>query len=203
MTLPTAGFNPSVPGSTEIIQPVVTTNIDSSLNYIGFQGDFTFDSSVVSFSSPFAEPAGLTATGNWHVSLGILGTGTIKTARISAFSNDFVPLSGSGTLFNLKMLRVSGIPGATSPLLWKPNPDQFVFIDADLNTFTPDQNNGLITITGPTPTPTAVPTASPTPAYSNTDNHSFGKSYGKSNPGDTKRFVYLTMSLLLRFPSAP
>jgi hypothetical protein len=61
------------------------------------------------------------------------------------------------------MLRVSSTPGANSPLLWKPTPDHFVFVNADLNGFTPDQNNGLITITSPTPTPTPTGTAAPTP----------------------------------------
>ena len=154
VSLPTADFDPSIPSSTVIIQPVVTTNIDSSSNFIGFQGDFTFDSSVVDFSSPFVEAAGLTSTGSWHVAGHALpGSGPIRTFRLSFSSNDFVPLFGSGTLFNLRMLRVSSAPGATSPLVWRSTPNNFVFVDADLNTFTPGQNNGLITITAPTPPP--------------------------------------------------
>ena len=52
--------------------------------------------------------------------------------RVVSFQ-DFTPLSGSGTLFSLNMTRVS--PGAQSTkLIWAAPPDQFIFIDADLNT---------------------------------------------------------------------
>ena len=54
----------------------------------------------------YVRPAGLTAS-NWNVSANIIGTGTIKTLRISAYSNTFTPLNGSGTLFELIMRRVS------------------------------------------------------------------------------------------------
>src|SRR5947207_8500091 len=89
----------------------------------------------------------------------------MKTLRISAFSFDITPLNGMGTLFNLRMLRISNTPGAMSPLVWKPDPDNFIFIDDTLDTHTPNQSNGLITITGvpPTPSPTPTPTAPPTP----------------------------------------
>ncbi len=60
VTLPTAEFNPSVPSGNIILQPVMTTNIDASLHYVAFLGDFTFDSSVVSFDAQGAEKAGLT-----------------------------------------------------------------------------------------------------------------------------------------------
>src|SRR5450432_4194191 len=46
VSLPIASFDTSVPIATVIIQPVNTTNIDPSLNYVGFQGDLTFDSAV-------------------------------------------------------------------------------------------------------------------------------------------------------------
>ena len=117
---------------------MVTTTIDPSLDYVGFQGDFTYDSAVVSFSTPQVQKAGLTA-GNWNVSANIFnsGPGTIKTLRVSAFSNDFTPLSGSGTLFELRMLRVSSTPGATSPLVWAPPPNEFFYIDDNLATIRP------------------------------------------------------------------
>src|SRR5207248_20723 len=148
------------------------------LNYVGFQGDFLFDSAVCTFltSSPGpTQAAGLTAV-NWNVSGNVLNTGpgTMKTLRISAFSNDFTPLNGMGTLFNVRMLRVSNTPGATSPLVWKPDPDNFIFIDDNLDQHTPNQTNGLITITGvpptpsPTPTATATATASPIPTPTST-----------------------------------
>ena len=128
---------------------MVTTDIDASLNYVGFQGDFSFDSSVVTFASPPSQKAGLTS-GNWNVAANVLaGGGPIRTLRISAFSNDFTALSGQGTLFELRMLRVSGTPGAASPLVWAAPPNTFFFIDADMVIRTPTQTNGLITIQGP------------------------------------------------------
>ena len=161
VSLPIDTFDNSVAIATVIIKPVVTTNIDPSLNYVGFQGDFTFNETVVTFSTPFVEKAGLTA-GNWNVLGNVLpGPGPIRTLRVLAFSNDFMPLSGSGTLFNLRMLRVSSTPGASTPLTWAADPDNFIFIDANLNTHVPDQNNGLITITGALPTPAPVPTPTP------------------------------------------
>ena len=174
VSLPIDTFDTSVPIATVIIEPVLTTLIDpattAGLNYVGFQGDFTFDSAVVSFVTPGqVQKAGLTA-GDWNVSSNILNTGpgTLKTLRISAFSNDFTPLNGAGTLFELKMLRMSGTPGNTCPLVWAAAPQNFIFIDDNLDTHSPNQTNGLITITGtatptPTPTPTATATATPPP----------------------------------------
>ena len=101
VSLPTDTVDPSVPIATVIIEPLRTKNIDPSLNYVGFQGDFTYDSAVVTFQSPFVQAAGLTAN-NWNVAANILNTGpgTIKTLRVSAFSSDgMTPLSGSGTLY--------------------------------------------------------------------------------------------------------
>ena len=64
------------------------------------------------------------------------GAGPIRTLRISAYSNDFAPLSGAGTLFELRMTRVSKATQGTQ-LIWAASPDQFIFIDAELNTQTP------------------------------------------------------------------
>src|SRR5205814_9997527 len=145
VSLPIATFDTSVPASTVIIEPVMTTLIDpvttQGLNYVGFQGDFLFDSAVCTFLTTSPGPtqaAGLTAV-NWNVSGNVLNTGpgTMKTLRISAFSNDFTALNGMGTLFNVRMLRVSNTPGATSALAWKPAPDNFIFIDDNLDTHTP------------------------------------------------------------------
>ena len=56
VTLPTDSFDTSVASSTVIIKPMITTSIDPSLNYIGFQADFFFDSAVIGFaSSPVVE----------------------------------------------------------------------------------------------------------------------------------------------------
>jgi hypothetical protein len=60
----------------------------------------------------------------------------MRTLRVSAYSNDFTPLSGSGTLFELKMTRVSKAAQSTQ-LLWATPPDHFLFIDADLKTQKP------------------------------------------------------------------
>ena len=168
VSLPIASFDTSVPSSTIIIQPVTTTLIDNTttegLNYVGFQGDFTFDSAVVTVLTVSPGPtqgAGLTAF-NWNVSGNVFdsGQGTTKTLRILAFSNVLTPLNGSGTLFNVRMLRVSNMPGDTSPMVWAADPDSFLFIDDNLFVHTPNQTNGLITITGvPTPTPTPSPGA--------------------------------------------
>jgi hypothetical protein len=88
---------------------------------------------VVTFQSEPVQKAGLTA-GNWNVSGHVLdGPGPIRTLRVSAFSSDTItPLSGSGTLFELKMIRVGKAVQAT-PLLWAAAPHDFVFIDADIN----------------------------------------------------------------------
>jgi hypothetical protein len=118
------------------IAAVRTSAIDAKDKLVGFQGDFTFDERVVIFQSQPVQKAGLTG-GNWNVSGNVLpGPGPIRTLRISAYSDDFTPLSGEGTLFELRMTRVNKAAQGT-PLLWAAPPDQFVFIDADLNTQKP------------------------------------------------------------------
>jgi hypothetical protein len=117
---------------TDFTETVVTSEINAADNLVKFQGDFTFDSSVVTFQDPPVSSDGLTAS-NWTVTGNVLGAGTIKTLHVSASSNDSTPLSGSGTLFTLNMTRVSSTPGAVSPLVWRPDPDSFIFIDVDLN----------------------------------------------------------------------
>ena len=115
------------------IAAVTSSEIDATNNVVGFQGDFTFDERVVTFQSQPVQKAGLTG-GNWNVSGNVLaGEGPIRTLRISAFSNDFAPLSGSGTLFELRMTRVSKATQGTQ-LTWAAAPNQFIFIDADLKT---------------------------------------------------------------------
>jgi hypothetical protein len=122
---------------TNFVLPVTTSTIDARNKLVGFQGDFSFDERVVTFESD--EPvqnAGLTA-GDWNVSGNVLpGAGPIRTLRVSAYSNDFIPLSGSGTLFELDMVRVSKAAQSTQ-LIWAAPPDNFMFIDADLNTQRP------------------------------------------------------------------
>ena len=121
---------------TNFIVQVTTTVIDAKNKLVGFQGDFTFDERMVTFQSQPVQKAGITG-GNWNVSGNVLaGPGPIRTLRISAYSNDFTALSGSGTLFELRMTRVSQVAQGTQ-LLWAAPPDHFIFIDADLNTQKP------------------------------------------------------------------
>ncbi len=132
---------------TNFTQPVVSSAINPSDNLIGFQGDVIFDETVVTFQSTPVSGAGLTAT-NWNVSANVIpGGGPIRTLRISAFSNDFTPLSGSGTLFNLNMTRVSSTVGASTALTWGAPPNDFIFIDGNLDSHGPNSTPpGSITI---------------------------------------------------------
>ena len=78
----------------------------------------------------------------------LAGPGPIRTLRISAFSNDFSPLSGEGTLFELRMTRVSNAAQSTQ-LIWAAPPDHFIFIDADLNAQRPGSAAlGGVTLSG-------------------------------------------------------
>src|SRR5204863_7993870 len=107
------------------IVAVRTSEIDGTNKLVGFEGDFTFDERVVTFENEPVQNAGLTG-GNWNVSGNVLpGVGPMRTLRISAYSNDFTPLNGSGTLFELKLNRV-GKAGQNTPLIWAAPPDQFI-----------------------------------------------------------------------------
>lgn len=120
------------------IAAVTTSAIDAKDSLVGFQGDFTFDERTTTFESEPVQEAGLTA-GNWNVAGNILdGPGPIRTLRVSAFSNDFTPLSGEGTLFELRMKRMSKIAQGTDLVSAAP-PDNFIFIDADLRTQKPGE----------------------------------------------------------------
>src|SRR5215831_13753404 len=148
VSLPIDTLDTTVPDSMVVPMPVNTTDIDSNLNYVGFQADFNFDETVLTFGSPPVMNAGLTG-GNWNVSGNVIpGGGPMRTLRVSAFSNDFTPLSGSGMLYQIRMLRVSGTPGASTGLVWQPDPNNFIFIDANLDVHVPNQTDGMITITG-------------------------------------------------------
>jgi len=165
--------NGAVDGSvTHFIAAVTTTAIDAENKLVGFQGDFTFDERVVTFQSEPVQNAGLTA-GDWNVSGNVLpvlpGAGPIRTLRISAYSNDFTPLSGSGTLFELRMTRVSKAAQNTQ-LIWAAPPDQFIFIDADLKTQKPGYSaSGGVTSSGEAPVKAAPPKAIPAPALEPAD----------------------------------
>jgi hypothetical protein len=126
---------------------VTTSMIDARSQIVGFQGDLIFDSRVISFDGLPVEKAGLTA-GNWNVSANVLpGWGAFRTLRISAFSNDFTPLFGAGTLFSLRMSGASKA-SQSAQLFWAEAPDNFIFIDAGLNWQTPANTApGIITTT--------------------------------------------------------
>lgn len=145
VSLPDAAVNSS--SKSNFIAAVTSSAIDKKTTLVGFQGDFTFDSRVVAFDSEPVRKAGLTS-GNWNVSGNVLpGEGPIRTLRISAYSNDFAPLSGEGTLFELKMKRV--VKGAQSTQLLWTEPNQFIFIDADLNQLrSGSASSGRVTISG-------------------------------------------------------
>jgi len=125
---------PEIDGGNGIYE-VKTSQINAASNIVGFQGDIQFDERTVTFDTNPVQNAGLTA-GNWNVSANILeGKGPMRTLRISAYSNDFAPLAGSGTLFALR-ITPSAKTAQGAQLRWAAPPDQFVFIDADSNMHT-------------------------------------------------------------------
>ena len=136
VSLPIDTLDTSVPPATVVPKPVSTTDIQTSFDLVGFQGDFTFNETIVSFASPPVQNSGLTG-GNWNVSGNVLpGSGPIRTLRISAYSMDFVPLSGAGTLFGLRISKVGkGTRGPQS--IWAAPPNNFIFIDGDLKIVEP------------------------------------------------------------------
>jgi hypothetical protein len=145
---------------TNFVVSATATMVDPTDGLVGFQGDFTFDERVVSFENNPIEGAGLTAV-NWNVSASILpGDGPIRTLRVSAYSIDFVPLSGSGELFNLRMIRGDGASGATTTGLdWQEGSNPFVFIDSNLDPRAPGSAiSGSVSLDGdPYPSPNGNP----------------------------------------------
>src|SRR4051812_47684883 len=71
ISLPVESLDNTIPINTVFLTPIMTTRVDPVLSYVGFQGDFTFDQTVVTFQAPFVEPGGLTASG-WFVSANVL-----------------------------------------------------------------------------------------------------------------------------------
>jgi hypothetical protein len=117
---------------------VIASHIDAAHQLVGFQGDFTFDSSVISFQNPPVARAGLTAQGNWSLAANVLGTGKIRTLRVSCFALDATSvLSGEGPLFDLRFTSTTSKTNASTALVWSAEPNNFIFIDADLQRRTP------------------------------------------------------------------
>ena len=116
---------------------MTATAVDANARLVGFQCDFTFDERVVAFETDPVQKAGLTG-GNWNVAGNVLpGAGPIRTLRVSAYSLDFSPLSGVGTLFELRVKPIVNKSTQSGQLLWATSPNKFIFIDADLNVQTP------------------------------------------------------------------
>ena len=133
--------NQTITARGEVIIPVKISRIDPAIHgqLQAFQGDFTFDSSVVNFSGSYVQRAGLTAEGNWSLMANVLGTGRIKTLRVSCFALDGGALTGEGTLFELRLrAAASGSrSGASTSLEWSGAPNNVVFFDASLQKQTP------------------------------------------------------------------
>ena len=162
VNLPNVILNTTDPICT--IFPVFVTvspqSITAAMNYVAFQGDFTFDATVVSFDpgNP-VQPAGMTGStaAPWTVAGNILPGGgpTSRILRVLGFvNNTTTALVGTGNLYQLNMIRVKCNPNtnppATTPLIWSyPGPDEFEFIDGNGRTPAPTQNNGSATVTGP------------------------------------------------------
>jgi hypothetical protein len=122
---------------------VKASAINGKDNIVGFQGDFTFDERVVRFAEEPVESAGLTEN-NWNVTGNVLpGKGPTRTLRVSAFSTNFAPLNGAGTLFELKIAHVNGGAGGC-PLMWAAPPDNFIFINAELESAAPSNVPGSV-----------------------------------------------------------
>ena len=143
VALPVATIDSSVVNFT---QAVTTSVIDVSNDLVGFLGDFTFDSTVVTFQSPPVTAGGVTNSNSNLFAFVRAGSGPIRTLRVSAFSNDFTPISGSGTLFYLNMVRINSTPGASTALVWALAPNDFTFSDSNLETRRPNTPPGSITI---------------------------------------------------------
>src|SRR5678816_4062662 len=100
--------------------PVTTTLIDPTTtggnNYVGFQGDFVFDSAVIGFATggtngPPVARAGLTSDPNWTISGGILSgpgptPGTLKILSLIHISEPTRLLSISYAVFCLKKKKI-------------------------------------------------------------------------------------------------
>ena len=134
LRLPNLALNPPATG---LAVPVEVTNIDPKENLVGFQGDLIFDPTVIAFEDEPVQKAGLTS-GNWSVAGNVLaGPNSQATLRVSAYSTDFQPLDGGGTLFELRVRRVKSGPQPV-PLLWANPPGDLFFIDANLDIERPE-----------------------------------------------------------------
>jgi hypothetical protein len=131
----TLGESSLAPGNrSELIVPVTVSKIDPAIHgqLQAFQTDLAFDSNVINFQSPAVQKAGLTSHGNWSLMASVLGKDRMKTLRVSCFALDNGALSGSGTLFELRVQSTG--QSCTSIKL---TPSNFIFVDSNLRQHTP------------------------------------------------------------------
>lgn len=150
VSLPTTSVATNVTSFSLLISATDTTGN----NYIGFQGDFTFNETIATVVS--ASAAGITASG-WTVQGNLLaGAGPTRTFRFIGTTNDGVtPLAGAGTLFRLNLTKAAGgTSGSSTPLTWVVGAQGFKFLDG--NTFNlvdpAAQTNGTLTVLARTST---------------------------------------------------
>ncbi|MEK6303455.1 MAG: C25 family cysteine peptidase [Acidobacteriota bacterium] len=146
VSLPTTSVGTNVTSFSLLISVTDTTGN----NYIGAQGDFTFNETIATVVS--ASAAGITTTG-WTVQGNIQpGPGPTRTFRFFVLSQDggVTPLAGGGTLIRLNLTKTAGgTPGSSTPLTWAVGLTGFKFLDG--NTFElvdpAAQVNGTLTLT--------------------------------------------------------
>lgn len=114
VTLPTASVSPT----NSVGSPITNFSLPITLNvnttpFISFDFDITFDPTVIGFQSTAVTASGLTAS-NWSVSGSVIGGNLL---RISGFATSVTPISGTGTLLTLNLVRLGGV-GTLSPLTW-------------------------------------------------------------------------------------
>lgn len=124
------------------IVPVTVSKIDPAVhgNLQAFQGDFTYDSSIISFqSNPVtAGSVMINNGGQWSLMANPNLTqtnATLKTLRITAFCLNNVGLATNGaasdTLFTLNLVRV-GKAGTETAMIWSSPPNgHFRFFDTE------------------------------------------------------------------------
>ena len=115
------------------IAAVRTSAIAATSNLVGFQGDFTFDERVVTFAERAGAKRGSpaatgTCRGTFCRERDRSGRCAYRPSRMTSRRSQ-----GRGRCSNLKMIKV-GQGAQGTPLIWAAPPDQFIFIDADLNT---------------------------------------------------------------------
>src|SRR5262249_49346688 len=125
VNLPTADLDTSIPVTTVVMLPVNSTATDPALNFVGFQGDFIFDSSVLTSPPPYVAAGDVTANDR-TVAGNVIDLDPphppLKALRVSAFANGLSPLSGAGSLYKIQMIRMSNTTGANTTLTWRPAP---------------------------------------------------------------------------------